>query len=238
MAMGLACLAAPSATGRGQQPAGFGGVHSYGMSTSYSPDSSHILIGDCEKRRVLTLGAEYTRLLRQWPMFRLDYEASAMPLFLETDPVVTGTTFSLAGQQIINPQPAQRVVVVPRGPIGTVIGVPGAPIPIYALLGRADTYAGALSPLGARVSALPWWRVQPSVALDLGFVASLRDLPIEQSDQFNYTFSFGPGVQFFGDRNTSWRVEYIYRHMSNAGQGFQNPGVDQGVIRVTVSHHR
>jgi hypothetical protein len=33
-------------------------------------------------------------------------------------------------------------------------------------------------------------------------------------------------------------VEYIYRHVSNAGQGNQNPGVDQGVVRVTVSLHR
>ena len=238
IARGLACLAALSVTGRGQQPGGFGGAQSYGVSSSYSPDSSHILIGDCEQRRVWTLGAEYTRLLYHGPLFRLDYEASVMPLYEETDPVVTGTTFTLAGQQISNPQPAQRVVVVPRGPVGTVTGVPGGPIPVYAVLGRVDTYSGALSPLGARISALPGWRVQPSMALDLGFVASHRDIPIDQSDQFNYMFSFGPGVQFFPNRNTSWRVEYIYRHTSNAGQGFQNPGVDQGVIRVTLSHHR
>jgi hypothetical protein len=34
------------------------------------------------------------------------------------------------------------------------------------------------------------------------------------------------------------RAEYIYRPMSNAGQGDQNPGVDQGVVRVTISRHR
>ena len=34
------------------------------------------------------------------------------------------------------------------------------------------------------------------------------------------------------------RAEYIYRPMSNAGQGDQNPGVDQGVVRVTISLHR
>jgi hypothetical protein len=48
----------------------------------------------------------------------------------------------------------------------------------------------------------------------------------------------GPGLQFFTNRRTSMRVEYLYRHISNAGQGDQNPGIDQGVIRLTVSHHR
>jgi hypothetical protein len=51
-------------------------------------------------------------------------------------------------------------------------------------------------------------------------------------------FSFGPGLEIFTYNQTSWRVEYIYRHMSNAGQGDQNPGVDQGVVRATISLHR
>ena len=56
---GLACLSALGAAGRGQEPGGFGGVQSFGFSSSYSPTSTHILIGDAEHRRVFTLGAEY-----------------------------------------------------------------------------------------------------------------------------------------------------------------------------------
>jgi hypothetical protein len=104
--------------------------------------------------------------------------------------------------------------------------------------GREDTYAAAFNPLGARITAFPRWRLRPSFSLDLGFVVSRQDIPVDQSDRFNYLFSFGPGLEIFTYSNTSWRVEYVYRHMSNAGQGDQNPGVDQGVVRVTISLHR
>ena len=222
----------------GQEPGGPGGLQSFGVSSSFSPDSSHILIGQAEQRRIWTLGVEYTRLLRIRPRFRFDYEASLMPLYEETDPTVTGTIFTLAGQAVITPQSPVRVVDVAHGPVGEATASNGTLIPIYAIFGRQDTYAAAFSPLGARISALPRSRVQPSLALDLGFVVSASDIPVDQSDRFNYMFAFGPGVQLFTDSHTSWRVEYIYRHTSNAHQGYQNPGVDQGVFRLTLSLHR
>ena len=235
---GLACLSALGAAGRGQEPGGFGGVQSFGFSTSYSPTSTHILIGDSEHRRVLTLGAEYTRLLRQRPRFRLDYEGSVMPLYEETDPTVIGAVFFLNGVQIISPEPPVRVIYVTNAPIGIAATGKNTTAPIYALYGRESTYAAAVTPLGARISAFPRWRFRPSISLDLGFVVSRQDIPVDQSDRFNYLFSFGPGLEFYRDNKTSLRAEYIYRHMSNAGQGDQNPGVDQGVVRVTISLHR
>jgi hypothetical protein len=121
--------------------------------------------------------------------------------------------------------------------VGVVTEGNGASAPIYAYYGRQNTYAAALSPLGARVSGFPRSRLQPSFALDLGFVVSSRDLPVDLADQFNYMFSFGPGVQVFSSARSSVRLEYIYRHISNAHQGYQNPGVDQGVIRLTLSRY-
>ena len=198
-------------------------MQSYGFSTSYSKTSSHILIGDAEQRRIWTLGVEYTHLLHQGRRFRLDYEGSLMPLFEETDPTVTGTIFSNGGQSIITPQTPVRVVSVDRGQVGVApIGV-GRSVPLYALYGRQDTYAAAFSPLGARISALPRWRVQPSMALDLGFVISARDIPVDEADQFNYMFSLGPGVQFFSSPQASVRVEYIYRHRLQCRPGISEP---------------
>jgi hypothetical protein len=224
----VSCIPASS------QEAAPGGTHSFGFSTSYSADSSHILIGNAEQRRIWTLGAEYTHLLHQTSHL---YEASVMPLFEETDPTVAGTMYTYAGQTIISAQPPTRVIYPVRGPVGYVV-VSGVSAPITAITGREDTYAGAVSPLGARVSAFPARRIQPSFCLNLGFVASARDIPVDQSAQFNYMFAFGPGLNFFTDAHTSWRLEYIYRHTSNAGQGNLNPGVDQGVIRITISLHR
>jgi hypothetical protein len=122
--------------------------------------------------------------------------------------------------------------------VGTAILGRGGAAPIYATFGRQNTYAAALVPLGGRLSALPRSRIQPSFAIDLGFVVSSRDIPIDDADQFNYLFSFGPGVQVYSNMRSSVRLEYIYRHISNAHQGYQNPGVDQGVFRVTLSRHR
>ena len=234
---GLICLLGRGVPLQGQERGSFGGVRSFGVSTTYSANSSHILIGETEQRHIWTLGVEYTRLLRLSPHFRLDYEGSLLPVYEERDPTVIGTVFTSSGQPIITPQAPVRVVSVTPDPVGSILAGNGSIVPVYALFGRQYTYAAAISPLGARISALPRWRLQPSLALDVGFVVSARDIPVDNSAQFNYMLAFGPGIQFFGDNHTSWRVEYIYRHVSNAGQGNQNPGVDQGVVRVTVSLH-
>jgi Lipid A 3-O-deacylase (PagL) len=225
-------------SGWGQEPGSVGGVQSLGFSSSYSPNSSHIMIGLAEQRRTWTVGIEYTHLLHITRNFRYDYEGSVLPMYLESDPTVIGTTTTINGKTFITSEPPIRVVYVDRGPVGTATEGRGVTAPIYAFYGRENTYAAALLPLGARMSAFPRSRIQPSFAIDLGFVVSSRDIPVDQSDQFNYLFAFGPGFQVYSGPRSSVRVEYIYRHISNAHQGFQNPGVDQGVFRVTLSHHR
>jgi Lipid A 3-O-deacylase (PagL) len=208
---------------------------SFGFSTTLSNDSSHILIGDSERRRIWSLGAEYSRLLRLTPRYRLDYQASIMPLYEETDPTIYGTAFTLGGQTFTTLQTPMRVVYAVRGPVGTIGSATSPNNPIIALTAREDTYAAAITPLGARISALPRHRIQPSLALDLGFLVSQRDIPIEDSSQFNFMFTCGPGLDFITAPHASLRIEYLYRHTSNAGLGSQNPGVDQGVARVTLS---
>ena len=111
----------------------------------------------------------------------------------------------------------------------------GAYVPLFATYGRQDTYAAAFTPLGARISALPRWRIQPSFAIDLGFVLAARDIPVDDTDQFNFMISFGPGVQFYTSPLASLRVEYFFRHVSNGSLGDSNPGIDQGVFRMTIS---
>jgi len=216
---------------------GVGGVQSVGFSTSYSATSSHILFGEAEQRRIWTMGVEYTHLLHQGPRYRLDYEGSLIPLFEETDPTATGTIFAYGGQSYIMQLTPVRVITVNYGPVGTEPTGKITSVPLYALYGRQNTYAAAFSPLGARISALPRWQVQPSFALDLGCVVSARDIPVDDAESFNFMFSFGPGVQFITSRRASLRLEYIYRHISNAGLGYQNPGIDQGVVRLTMSRH-
>ena len=226
------------APARGQDAGGFGGVQSIGIATSYSPDSSHMLIGDSEQRRLWSAGIEYTHLLHQRSGFRLDYEGSVQPFYLESDPTLTGTYFSYGGHTFVTPQTPVRVVTLERGPVGSLPLGSGSSLPFYALYGRQNTYAAVLAPLGARVGTLPRRRVQPSFAIHLGLVFSARDIPVDDADQFNFMFEFGPGVQVYTGARSALRLEYLYHHVSNAHLGNLNPGVDQGVFRLTFSRYR
>jgi len=235
--IGFVCLSGWSVAARGQEPGGFGGVESVGITSSYSPDSSHILIGEAEQRRTWTAGVEFTHRLGTGTKTRWDYEASFLPFYQESDPTAIGTEITIAGHTYISPQPAVRVTTVQRGPIGYVTA-DGTTTPVYALYGRKTTNGGSLSPLGARATWFQRSRIQPSFSLDLGFVLAARDIPVDNAYKFNFLFSFGPGVQVFATSRSSVRLEYVFRHISNAGLGDVNPGVDQGVFRLTLSRYR
>jgi len=235
----LVCLTGWGAPAWGQAvngAGGVGGVRSFGITSSYSPDSSRILIGEAEQRRIWAGGAEYTHRMHQSQRVRWDYEGSFLPLYKESDPTLGGNFYTLPnGQTVVTRQVPVRLTTVPRGPVSSE-PTGNTSVPLYALLGRQNTNGVEFSPLGARISALPRRRVQPSFALDLGFVATAHQIPVDNTDNFNFMFSFGPGVQFFA-RRSSLRLEYIYRHISNAGLGYENPGIDQGVVRLTLSRH-
>jgi hypothetical protein len=82
------------------------------------------------------------------------------------------------------------------------------------------------------VHILPARRLQPFLATTGGFLVSLRDIPEFKTSAFNFTFSFGGGVEWFRDHRRSWTVEYRVQHMSNKEIGFNNPGVDSQFVRV------
>jgi hypothetical protein len=210
---------------------------SFGITGTFAPTSGHYLIGDATERRTWTAGFEYGRTVFGNRSIRLDYEASVSPFFLERDPTMTGYYYVLDGVVVSIPMTPTRVIT----PISGAIGIPGTvplPAPAYGEYGTEETYAATASPLGMRINGLNSHKVQPTFSGDLGFVLSTRDLPIDNSTKFNFLFSFGPGVELFYRPNAAVRVEYLYRHMSNANTGNNNPGVDQGVFRLTLTRRR
>jgi hypothetical protein len=213
---------------------------SFGFSSTFSPDSSHILLGSSQQRRVWTAGFEYGRTIFGNDSLRLDYEGSISPFFQERDPTETGEIATLPdGSTIIFPTSTVRVVDV-NAPIGYLSGYGGPPVPLYPLAhGTEKTYALSVSPLGARLNGFNRSRIQTTFSSDLGLVFSSRDLPIDNSARLNYLFSFGPGLEIFYKKNEGIRFEYLFRHMSNANSGSNNPGVDAGVFRLTITrrHH-
>jgi hypothetical protein len=211
------------------------GRQSFGISSSFAPDSSHILIGDAEQRRVWTAGLEYSRRLWGNGSLRLDYEGSLAPFFQERDPTLVAEYAIINGNRVTVPASGLRVVYANNDPVGG--GGFGNTIPLYPIYRSTKTYAFAISPIGARISGFSSHRLQPTFSTDLGMVFSSRDLPVDDSASVNFLFSFGPGVEILRG-NGAIRLEYLYRHMSNANSGDNNPGVDSGVFRLTLSRLR
>jgi hypothetical protein len=214
---------------------------SFGISSTFAPNSSHILIGDAEKRRIWTAGLEYSRRLWGNNSLRLDYEGSISPFFQERDPtlIATYSVLNINNSAYLStlPSSGERVIIANNDPVGYAGGSGGAPIPIYPIYGSTKTYALAISPVGARISGFSSHRFQPTFSTDLGMVFSSRDLPIDDSSSSNFLFSFGPGVEILRG-SSAIRLEYLYRHMSNANSGDNNPGVDSGVFRLTITRSR
>ena len=177
------CLFRLDRQGPGQEPGGFGGVESVGITSSYSPDSSHILIGEAEQRRTWTGGRRiYPPSRPSGHKTRWDFEASLLPFYQESDPATDRHVESAPGHTYISSQPAVRVTYVPRGPLGYVMAewnhLPGLrPLRTQDHRRRGAVPAGRPGNLvpavahPAQLLARPW------------FVVAARDIPVDNADQ-------------------------------------------------------
>ena len=102
-------------------------------------------------------------------------------------------------------------------------------------------YGGGINPIGFKVNFLRRHSFQPFVASTVGFVASLRPIPVDihGEEQFNFTFDFQAGFQRYNSSRTrAWMFGYKYQHISNAYRGEINPGVDLNTIFVGYSFYK
>lgn len=198
-----------------------------------------MLIGSAERRRIFASGLEYTHRVRENEWLRLDYSVSFSPMYRESDPDLVATETSILGVEMITPITPERVAIVSHAPIGSDCYGSGSCSPIYPVYGRSEkTYGAEAIPLGGRLIFATHWRAEPTFLAGAGFVISTRDIPVDGSALFNYEFVVGPGLQIFFSRKYALRIEYVYRHLSNADVGSTNPGIDQGVFRLGLTHFR
>ena len=98
-------------------------------------------------------------------------------------------------------------------------------------------YGGGIDPIGFQWNFRrhrPW---QPFVNTQGGFLYFTEQVPVPESSQFNFTFSFGAGVQVFsGTRGLT--LGYKFHHISNAQTGHYNPGIDSNLFYVGWSFLR
>lgn len=211
----------------------------------YSNDSSHMLIGYADGRKISAVGASLERRSFVNNSLSGAFIAEVRPLMTVSDPVLKG--FALHFPE----QPAYSGIVNFSSPIPVDSPVTNAPLAVVLVTSNAvytgtanyiggmrSTYVSGFSPLGYKLSLSPRRRIQPFVTGLGGFVVAPRDIPVFNSAAFNFTFEFGAGVEIFQTHTRSCRLEYRYHHLSNGGRGEVNPGIDSGVVKVTYSFGR
>lgn len=217
-------------------------LNSFGFSVGYSGDSSHMLIGNADQRKLLLIGASYTRRLKLGRLVSWQYNAEILPVALESDPL----SLYVNNQTL----PIQKTFVTPGGPPNSCSPVtvgynfPGPNGETYAgtaityCHGRRWTMGEAMSPIGFQWNFLPTRKLQPFLAFHGGDMFSSRDIPMNGAGSFNFTFDFDTGFELYSSRTRSIRFGCRYHHISNDHTAQLNPGIDNGLFQVSYTFGR
>lgn len=218
-------------------------LNTYGFFVAYSNDSSHMLLGIAEKRKLLNLGFTYGRRLLVNRFVNWQYSGEVMPVALESDPLTNilvqqiTPTAATATYRNRPPQITCTPVTVPYS-----YSFPNGPTysgtETYYCHGRQWTMGEGMSPIGFQWNFRPKRRLQPFVIGHGGYMYSTHAIPIEGAGAFNFTFDGGLGVEWYRSRSRSVRADYRYHHISNHGTSDLNPGIDNGMLQLTYSFGR
>jgi opacity protein-like surface antigen len=214
-------------------------VNTFGVFGAYSGDSSHILMGDAESRRLLNLGVSYSRRLFLNRDMNWQYDAELSPVAIESDPE----------SRYVLHQTAPTIATYYSGNFGPIVSCKEPTIP-YSYVINGVTYSGtqtltcyqrrwtmgeAISPAGLQWNFLPLNKAQPFFVLHGGYMYSTRAIPTSDAGSFNFTLDFGAGIELYRSKTRSIRAEYRYHHISNKDTSRANPGIDNGLFQATYS---
>jgi hypothetical protein len=216
--------------------------NTFGFLAAYSNDSSHMLLGVSENRKLLNFGATYSRRLFQNRIVNWMYNGEILPVALESDPVLRDvTTYTL-------PFPTPPIAssyepITPcHGGSGTATFTAGGGI-VYSYnytdtCSRRWTIGEGISPVGFQWNFLPRRKLQPVILGHGGYMYSTQPIPDGGSGSFNFTFDFGVGLELYRTRTRSVRLDYRYHHISDHYTTTENPGIDNGLFTLTYSFGR
>lgn len=215
----------------------FSRKNTFGFSVAYSNDSSHILLGVAENRKLLNFGGVYSRRLWQGNHLNWQYNVEALPVALESDPVVHEVITFISpstGTSVSNFAPVSAC----RPGSGVFSETQQGVTFSYSYVDtctRQWTVGEALSPVGFEWNFLPRSKVQPFGIAHGGYLYSTHPIPDASAGSFNFTFDFGGGVELWRSAHRSLRVDYRYHHISNHYTAADNPGIDNGLFQVTYA---
>lgn len=109
-------------------------------------------------------------------------------------------------------------------------------VPAYLIFQPTGTvYGVGLNPLNLKWNFVRRGRVSPYLELSGGTLFTTSKVP-PQTSAVNFTSGAAFGMHLLGSR--AWALEARYLHISNAGLGDLNPGINTFEIRVGVGKFR
>jgi opacity protein-like surface antigen len=217
-------------------------VNTFGVLAAYSNDSSHMLLGDAERRKLVNIGGMYSRRLFLNRIVNWEYTAELLPVALESDPLTTEldlqTSPTPATATLNNGSPLITCAPFTLQYSFAYEGVTYAGTNVFYCHGRQWTIGEAMSPVGFSWNFRTRHKLQPFLIGHGGYMYSTRPIPVESAGSFNFTFDLGAGLELFRTHAQSIRAEYRYHHISNHFTAYENPGIDSGLVQLTWSFGR
>jgi opacity protein-like surface antigen len=214
--------------------------NAFSLFTAYANDSSHILLGQSDNRKLLDIGVAYSRRLILGRFVNWQYNAEILPVALESDPVILNTVNWTS--PTVRTETGSVIEIGPCVPSsGSYSATQNGVTYSYNYTftcGRRWTIGEAMSPIGLEWNFMPRRKVQPFAIGHGGYMYSTQPIPIPNAGSFNFTFDVGAGIEWFHSQSRSMRLEYRYHHISNHNTAMENPGIDNGLYQVTYSFGR
>jgi opacity protein-like surface antigen len=214
--------------------------NTFSVFTAYSNDSSHMLLGIAENRKLVDFGAAYGRRLLVNRRINLQYNGEILPVALESDPVIYQAQTFVAPSVFAGLTFTAQIVPVTACQPGTGTVNEGNTI-VYNYVntcGRRWTVGEGISPVGTQLNFMPRRKEQPFVIAHGGYMYSTEPIPTTDAGSFNFTFDIGAGIEVYRSKSQSVRAEYRYHHISNHNTAEENPGIDSGLFQITYSFGR
>jgi opacity protein-like surface antigen len=231
----LACAVLAQAQAMPESPF-YSRANSFGVLTAYSNDSSHMLMGVAENRKLWNVGVSYNRRLLQNGVVNWQYSAEVFPVALESDPVIHQTLTFIPPSPFAGLTTKETLVPTLACHAGPGTYMSGSIDYNYVnTCSRRWTIGEGMSPIGFEWNFLTRRKVQPVLSAHGGYMYSTQPIPTYSAGSFNFTFDFGAGVEVYRTKRQSIRAEYRFHHISNHDTANDNPGIDNGVFQVTYS---
>ena len=245
---GILCLLlllgmSSAALAQAQDQAVYGRRQTFAAFFDYSNNSSHIILGRSPGRKFTELGFQYEYRLKATRRLVWKYTAEFRPLIAESDTTLAVTSVYTSPPSYPSYASTPEAVLRCTPASGNFSYTDPMSGVLYAgtvsdVCGRRWTYVEGLSPFGTRINLRPRSRWQPTASVLAGLLLSAKKIPIDTAGSFNFTFQLGAGVEYFRTPTQSIRLEYQIQHFSNDYTANSNPGVDNGLFKVTYTFGR